>query len=459
MSGERLSLLAVVAAATLVAVVSARPYAGGWNDGSRLATVESLVDHRTWAIDGSIFVVVPEGRSPYPPWDPALGAGTRDKLRIDGHFYSDKPPVPALVMAGLYQVLRWTSGLEAAATPGTFCYAMTVGTVGLAYVISLVCLFLLGWRLGLPLGTRAALTASLGLATVAPVYARHVNGHLLLLGAVSVTLLQLVKLATAPRGVFRQGVGIGAVAGFGYTMDLGVGPVLLAATVGVVVTRAGARGLAGVLLGSLPWVALHHGLSFAIAGTLWPMNAVPEYLSWPGSPFEAGNMTGRWHHTPAHFVVYAAALLFGKRGFIGHDLPLFLLVARAPTLWRRRGSFSPEILFAAALSAGTWLIYAAGSSNYSGQCVSIRWFVPLLGPAYFLIAILLRDCRGRRSELVLLSAWGALLTALLWWEGPWARHLAPFYWPLQAAALASWAAWARYAAKTSETPPASTIDP
>ncbi|HEX9867029.1 MAG TPA: hypothetical protein VGC99_00290, partial [Candidatus Tectomicrobia bacterium] len=47
--------LALIAAAT-VAIVSARSYAGGWNDGSRLATVESLVDHRTLAIDRSIFV-------------------------------------------------------------------------------------------------------------------------------------------------------------------------------------------------------------------------------------------------------------------------------------------------------------------------------------------------------------------------------------------------------------------
>ena len=33
---------AVVLAAALVAVVGARPYAGGWNDGSRLAAAESL---------------------------------------------------------------------------------------------------------------------------------------------------------------------------------------------------------------------------------------------------------------------------------------------------------------------------------------------------------------------------------------------------------------------------------
>ena len=47
---------AVLAVAVGIAVVSAHPYAGSWNDGSRLASVESLVDRHTWVIDGSVFV-------------------------------------------------------------------------------------------------------------------------------------------------------------------------------------------------------------------------------------------------------------------------------------------------------------------------------------------------------------------------------------------------------------------
>ena len=41
------TLIAVLFVAAGVAVVSAKPFAGGWNDGSRLATVESLVDRAT----------------------------------------------------------------------------------------------------------------------------------------------------------------------------------------------------------------------------------------------------------------------------------------------------------------------------------------------------------------------------------------------------------------------------
>ena len=70
------------------------PYAGGWNDGSRLATVESVVDRHTWVIDDSIFVNPsaetadhPHRQAPYAAPDPAADyllkhEGTLDKLFI-----------------------------------------------------------------------------------------------------------------------------------------------------------------------------------------------------------------------------------------------------------------------------------------------------------------------------------------------------------------------------------------
>src|SRR5437762_1587196 len=72
-----------------LAAVSARPYAGSWSDGSRLAAIESIVDHHTLAFDDSIFVNVPldavaRGIAPYR--DPlCLAGGTCDKLCINGH--------------------------------------------------------------------------------------------------------------------------------------------------------------------------------------------------------------------------------------------------------------------------------------------------------------------------------------------------------------------------------------
>ena len=63
---ERPWATAVVAAVALgLAAASARPYAGGWNDGSRLAAAESLIDRSTLAIDDSIFCR-PHASGPFP---------------------------------------------------------------------------------------------------------------------------------------------------------------------------------------------------------------------------------------------------------------------------------------------------------------------------------------------------------------------------------------------------------
>ena len=80
----------VLAAVALgLAAVGARPYAGGWNDGCRLAAVESLLDRGTLAIDDSVFCRCPQslldaGTTPYPADRPEL-------LREDKNENEDDP--------------------------------------------------------------------------------------------------------------------------------------------------------------------------------------------------------------------------------------------------------------------------------------------------------------------------------------------------------------------------------
>jgi hypothetical protein len=197
--------------------------------------------------------------------------------------------------------------------------------------------------------------------------------------------------------------------------------------------------LAWCALGLLPWLAAHHALNYLIGGTLKPMNAVPEYSQWPGGPFSPDNLTGLWRHDPWKFVVYSLALLFGKQGFVGHNLPLFLAL---PAAWRLRSRWrrQPELLFALAWAGGSWLMYAAFSNNYSGACLSIRWFVPLLVPGFYVLALLVRDHATYRWDFAVLAGWGVVLAALMWWQGPWCRHLVPWFWPVQGLALLSWLA-------------------
>ena len=434
----------IVLAAVVLAALSARPYAGAWNDGSRLATVESLADRGTLAIDDSTFVRVPaDGPTPYPPHDALLREkGTLDKLLIDGHYYSDKSPVPALLLAGAYRAWRAATGLTARDRPDLFCLVMTLASSGAAYAVAVGCVYALGGCLGLAPRPRLALTTSFALATVALPYARHVNNHVLLLGVTAALTLGLARLVWEGAASWRRPAALGALTGFGYTIDLGVGPVLFAAALALVAWRCRrAAPVAAFVVAALPWLALHHAVNYAVGGTLAPANAVAEHLRWPGSPFGEHNMTGGWKHaTAGRFALYALGLLVGQRGFLVYNPALLLALPALVLLWRERNE-RPGLLFAVCLSGGVWLMYAVNSNNGSGRCLSVRWFVPLLAPGYYLLAAALRRRPRLLGDLLVLSAWGAVIAALGWWRGPWERVGEAWLWPVRVGLLASWAGY------------------
>lgn len=454
----------VIAAAAIIALISARGYAGGWNDGSRLATVESLVDRHTLVIDDSIFVRSPatsDEPNPYTPGDELLRTqGTKDKLLISGHFYSDKSPLAAFWLAGWYQALQWSTGLIAREHPRLFCYLMTLCSSGIAYVVTVWSTWRLAIRNGLSMPVCLLLAGSMGFATTALPYAQHVNNHILLLAVTALLLLALDAIVAARAGERERGRGgehkslplspsptlsllstaAGTLGGVGYSLDLGIGPVLLLCTTALVLFRTrSVVTFAWFLFAALPWLAAHHAVNYLTGGTLGPANSVPEYLAWPGSPFSTANMTGGWAHgTIGHFVLYAAALLIGKHGFLDYNLPLFLAAVGFAVLIRGRIAEWPEVLYAAAMSGGSWLLYAALSNNYSGPCCSIRWFVPLLAPSFYVLVLLLRERPALIRDLALFSVAGVILNGVLFWSGPWDGRVPFALWPLNGVALIGW---------------------
>ncbi len=493
--GERVARYAVLVVAVAVAVVSARDYAGGWNDGSRLATIECLVDHHTLAIDESVFVRVPRIKPdsdepfPYPLEYPDTWLfGTKDKILVGGHYYSHKSPLPAVLLAGWYAVWQTLTGLTARGQCDQFCYWMTLGSSGVAYVATLLCVFHLGGMLRLRLIDRLAATASLALGTVAVAYTRGVNDHILLLGVVAALLVPLTRLGQRAaasdqqtRSSWKTLMAIGVLSGLGYSIDSGSGPLLFLTTLAVVGFRvarssAGVRSakehaaaqpkaaitavlaaLALVALAAAPAIIAHHALTYRIGGTLKPLGSSPEYFDWPGTPFRHENLTGFWNHrSMIGFAAYAAALLFDPltrlaigypaadfpvRGFLPHNLPLLLLVPGALSLLRRRPSEWPELLAMFGWSCGTWLLYAALSVNFSGDCCSIRWFAPLLAAGYYALMVLMRDDVRYRVGFWMLTVIGLPLGAMMWWQGPWLEPETPYFLPVMLAGLAAWIGW------------------
>jgi hypothetical protein len=268
-----------------------------------------------------------------------------------------------------------------------------------------------------------------------------VNVHIMLLAVLAGMVLGLARLGEATssgRTPWLRLAGLGFLAGLGYTLDVGAGAPLVMGLLILVAYRCRRVGpVLATALAALPWIALHQAINYAIGGTFKPINSVPEFSTWPGCPFGPEDLTGTWKHTLSGFAQYAASMLLGKRGFLLHNLPLLLAVPATLLLLRRRPAARAELAYLAGWCAATWLMYAGLSSNSSGVCCSIRWFVPFLAPAYYALAIFLRDWPQYRAYLLILSAWGLLGAAMMWHAGPWMANMVPFYWPIIAAALLS----------------------
>jgi len=161
----------------LVWALFTHAHVGSFNDRSRLAAIESRVARGTWIIDESPF------------------SRTVDRIFVDGHFYSDKPPVLTFIASGVYTVLHRGFHLSLDASPCDFdqppchcralCdddpdwayYLLTLTLVGLPSALMLALFYHLTGGLGLSNPAALLLTATLGLATQVFPYSTVLNSH------------------------------------------------------------------------------------------------------------------------------------------------------------------------------------------------------------------------------------------------------------------------------------------
>src|SRR5262249_48755055 len=145
------------------------------------------------------------------------------------------------------------------------------------------------------------------------------------------------------------------------------------------------------------------------------------------------------HETLFDLGRYSLDILWGRRGFLTHNLPLIPAVCLGAAVLGRRGREWPEVLFCGLWAGGTWLLYAINSNNASGACCSIRWFVPLLAPGYYPLAVGLRHFPRYGPDVAVLAGWGAVLGVLMSRYGPWVSLPPALLWPVVVAAAVHWA--------------------
>lgn len=172
-----------------------------------------------------------------------------------------------------------------------------------------------------------------------------------------------------------------------------------------------------------------------------------EFLDYPQTAFGPHKATGTWKHgTFDEFAGYAYELLFSECGFLPFHPVLLLAILAGPWLWwnAHRLPDGDPLRFALAVAIGwpviSFLLYAATSNNLSGSCCSIRWFIPLLAPGYWLVGMLLRAAPRFWVDFLWLNTVGGVVVWNTFDGGPWQYQRAWDLFPLHALGGAGWLA-------------------
>lgn len=386
-----------------VAVLTTHWGPSGWNDTSRWATAESLVTAGSLTIDNSVF------------------AATGDKVFVDGHFYSDKPPMAAVFAAVVYWPLHQLG------------ITLHVGRSLAHFLVTLV-LMKGAWLLGAlafhaalrhtPLDPRSKVLATLALA-VGSLYftwSATLNNHLLAASGLAIGFCFLLDARFGHRPN-RHLAAAGLCLALAGTIDVPTS--IFFALFGLYVLRD-ARLRAGIGYYLFPGIVISGlalAMNYSIHGSVLPVNVVRAYFEYPGSPWAGSDgLTGMEVGGSLSTARYAVLTLIGPRGFLLYNPFLWIALLELGRGLGRKGVFYYEGVVIASGSLMLVAYYMLMSNNYAGWSYSIRWFVPLLPLLLFFLYSHFEAFTEARAKwftrLLALSGLIALVGVMNPWSDP-----------------------------------------
>ncbi|MGC1308474.1 MAG: hypothetical protein WA885_14715 [Phormidesmis sp.] len=335
----------------------------GWNDQSRLAQVQSLVEHGSFIIDDSKFSI------------------TGDKYFFNNHFYSDKPPILALYAAPVYFVLKQLGFTLTEHTRSTY-YLLTLLSIGVLSALGLTVFKKILKDFFNASDEWADITTFVtGAGTLILPYSLIFNNHvpsgvLILLGFYF--FLNFKKNSGLKNAAF-SGLFFSLVGGIDITCFLFI-PFML-----ILFFRKSLQAGLTFGLSCLPAIALYLFLNLYTSGSLIPPAMNASLWDYPGSKFGSETLSGLANHDGAADVwFYAYHMLLGNRGLISHTpilllsiigiLMLYSMLYEGNQKFRYRSAYSYMLLASLLYTAS----YVFRTTNYSGWAFGVRWFASLM---------------------------------------------------------------------------------
>jgi hypothetical protein len=356
------------------------------NDASRFAQIESLVDYGEPFIDHSRY-----------NW-------TVDKIRIEGHDYSNKPPLLALIGAAFYLILKsvfgWTFANNEAMVVRSLIFILVC--IPSAWLISQFHLALRSYP-KIPIKIRLLSTVALAAGTILLSFSVTLNNH-----TISAAFL-FAAICAAWRG---HGFYAGAFSGFGVCIDVVPGLCLIPVIVWIIFDTKKIRGVIRCSIALLGSAFLFFGANLLTLGSLLLPKLVPggvDYSSQFSKSFGGVLLPETWH--------YPFECLLGGHGFLSVSPVLIFGILGLYFACRRPIVLRPLWCKILAVYMGIQIfghIILVGS--YGGWSYGFRYLIPIIPLLMFFAPAALSSWRTVVFTAVLAVS---ILFALLGAYHPW----------------------------------------
>ncbi|MCX8038260.1 MAG: tetratricopeptide repeat protein [Candidatus Sumerlaeia bacterium] len=372
------------------------------NVSSRMDTIQSLVERGTFCIDHSLrlFEV--------------------DVVKINGRWYSDKPPLLSVVGAALYWPLHKALGWTFARHAPRLYVILTVCLVGVPAALGL---WLLGQCLllaGCPVRAAGATVLLAAAGTMILPYSVTFNNHVPAAAAITAALYFLLRDRKIPSAANLCAAGF--LAALAFNLDLAPGGIALAGFGLVAAAKPPCvKRAAWYALGAVVPLALYMFLNWLVTHDFKPIYLHPEYYNYPGSILLSYDALKRPFGKTYPAQIFH--MTFGYRGLFSYS-PILLWGLIEAVRQLRRGEDRLLAAVALAIPFLSAASYASQTGGMAGGSYGMRWLLPATPLLMFYTGQRLGRGLSRRGRTVFGAAAAfSILVAALGVPRPWSSNI------------------------------------
>jgi len=376
--------LIILCAAAVNAMLGAGDYSNNDAENSRLATVYSLSKFGSWNIDR------PAGEAPIP-----FEQGTIDKVMVNGHLLSSKPPMITLWMTGEYLLLNRAFGwdLDDDESLDKIMRFMTMTLVGGSYL--LVGLFFAKTQRLFktdPL-TRALLLFCVLFCTQLWGFATHLNNHVPAAAMLMVALYFTIGLF---KGIRRprpwRFAAFGLAGGLVPTLDMPA--TIFVAIAGLYLfVKFPAKTIAIAGMAAAAPLLIHAGAMWMATGDLRPVQMRDDVYLYEASYWRNPQGIDALNEPKGTYLFH---MTLGRCGLFSLYPILLAGMAGAVRALARPRMPAREFILAGALGfVILTAYYVFKTNNYGGEAYGFRWYIVAMPPLLLMAEPIFETMRVR----------------------------------------------------------------